>query len=465
MHLLRRHLYAHGGEVIPETIRFAALRPIVSPTTSLSLELHLRQPINHLNPALLLCAQGPELWKSQPGSTKTFEGARNIVTVFHDLARTAAPNLDYLVDALRRQQCMRRDSNHLAAAGRDRVAASDEFVIPDWAFTIALIYDSQNIRCMAHIPYLLPGDEGPHYLSFHFATLLFPSQCPDPCDVGSFVEGRYRVAMALLFLQQHISGLAALYQEVAWAASDSTQQLAHGRPIGKMPLAWRNLRSTSPTVSETYHVLQASLDFAARLAAYHQKVIGDGDICSSSDHTEPEAELVHQIHKWYDECAASHCPGAEHRSLVLSHSEGTHCHRGRLETAHCGTGDRPLGENSDSGQEGKELDPYLLELLGSLSAYDAAQSEEQTSADDVETVEHIRVKHAWEEYVAADLRLKYWCVPRLSDIIISVWLNTVNVAHYHVPIVILIKLPQALHVTRNLASRLSQAHPGPDPNP
>ena len=343
------------------------------------------------------------MWRDQPESTGTTEKPRGVITVLHDLARTATPSLDSLVNALRKKQRTPQD-NDCSVLDQDHVVAKDEFVLPDWAFTIALIYDSREISCVAHIPCLHPGDEGPHYLSFHFATLPFPSYCPDSCDVKSFVESRYRVAVALLSLQHHISRIAVLFQEVAWMTCqpDNTQKSVHERPPEKSPLGWQNLRCISPTVSETYHVLQASQDFAAQLNMHYQDMVEEDGMCSPI-RTERDPELVHEIHKWYDDCAASDCPGAEHQSSLdpsLKSTGDTRGFHGRHGAAHdtC----VQLKENSDYGQGGDELHPSFLELLGRLEAHYNAQAEEQASDD----LEYIR--EAWEEYAIHGLRLTYW---------------------------------------------------------
>ncbi|TFY67451.1 hypothetical protein EVJ58_g1605 [Rhodofomes roseus] len=75
--------------------------------------------------------------------------------------------------------------------------------------TIGLVYDSENIHMVAHIPYHTDGNY--KYLSLLFDKLPFPSRCTG--SVHEFIQGRYRVALALLSLQQHICRLTELPQQ------------------------------------------------------------------------------------------------------------------------------------------------------------------------------------------------------------------------------------------------------------
>ncbi|EPS97995.1 hypothetical protein FOMPIDRAFT_1127431, partial [Fomitopsis schrenkii] len=207
----RQKLYSVDGKAFPETIQFAALHSSMPPTSSLSLEYFSRLPISPSNPALLLCARGPHAWDTRsyiPQAALEY----SLSSTLRDLARTATPNLRSLMDALQCQQHARQHDTESLPSDQNG-AAHNETALPEWALHIGLIYDSQEIRCVAHIPYSPPSDT---YLSLHFATLPLPPNCSDTGDLKEFIEGRYRVAVALLSLQHHIARLAKLYQEASW---------------------------------------------------------------------------------------------------------------------------------------------------------------------------------------------------------------------------------------------------------
>ncbi|KAH9933920.1 uncharacterized protein B0H18DRAFT_1115273 [Fomitopsis serialis] len=185
VYIRKQNMGLDGQQIVPDTIQFMALYIPIQPITGLSLERLLRLPASRMNPALLLCAVGPRPWNMQ--CQRQWNDHENmLLPTRYDMARTAAPSLSSLVDGLR----------HQSDTGTTVVN------IPEWALIIGLIYDSQDVHFVAHIPFFSASAKEPRYLSFLFATLPFPSQCIE--NARDFVKARYRVAIALLSIQQHV---------------------------------------------------------------------------------------------------------------------------------------------------------------------------------------------------------------------------------------------------------------------
>lgn len=86
-------------------------------------------------------------------------------------------------------------------------------MLPACAMPIGVIYDANEIHLVAHIAYTTHGTR--RFLSLLFDTLPFPRNCTGlPRD---FVRARYRVALALLSLQQHVFRMVTLAESFAGA--------------------------------------------------------------------------------------------------------------------------------------------------------------------------------------------------------------------------------------------------------
>lgn len=394
------------------------------PTSSLSLEYFSRLPISPSNPALLLCARGPHAWDTRsyiPQAALEY----SLSSTLRDLARTATPNLRSLMDALQCQQHARQHDTESLPSDQNG-AAHNETALPEWALHIGLIYDSQEIRCVAHIPYSPPSDT---YLSLHFATLPLPPNCSDTGDLKEFIEGRYRVAVALLSLQHHIARLAKLYQEASWAAWDqpySPEPAAAFGPSAKWSLALKGLRCTSPTISEIASDMDKSLDLEQTSSAYAE--IMYGQLASSGSYAGPDSELVLRICDWYDACAADGCEGCETPTdSVLAALDGqpTDLHAGcqpsdvRLEFGlHTTDGEDDNPEDSDDQSQGDQPDHNHSDdrkdaeldssdsSLKALTDNDSDSDYASSSEDSCVSVQHLR--HQWKEHVLNKLQPEHW---------------------------------------------------------
>ncbi|KAI0734214.1 hypothetical protein C8Q72DRAFT_455774 [Fomitopsis betulina] len=402
VYIRKQQMYTHSGEPVPETILFAALYPFVPPTSPLSLKVYSRRPISPSNPALLLCAMGPDTWKSQfVGAGETRE--HSMTTILHDLARTAAPNLDSLMEAFRRQQQCVCQYDKNPTSERDYVMAQPEVVLPDWALTIGLIYDSEKIRCVAHIPYLPPGGEGPHYLSFHFATLPFPSDCPGSHDAKKFVEGRYRVTVALLSLQEHVARLAKLYEEVFWTARDqpySQEPSTALAPQAKWSLTLRGLPCASPTISEIALDVDKHkpMDLASRVSRAYGELMYDGLASSGSCGIDgPDAELVRRVCEWYDVCATQGCEGCNLPTDSVLGLDSIDCLALREDGDH-GPED---GEHDQDQLEDNQIDNDHMDCREDAQVESDDESPEALTDNDSEDLDpEVSVLRLWRQWKA-----------------------------------------------------------------
>ncbi|KAH9933917.1 uncharacterized protein B0H18DRAFT_1115271 [Fomitopsis serialis] len=119
----------------------------------------------------------------------------------------------------------------------------------DPPMTMGLIYDSECIRLVAHIPYAVA--DGYNYLSLLFDTLPFPSRCAGSAGASEFVRGRYRVALALLAVQQHIFRMVTRMERVEWPESHREAQRSAMRDLLVDRFAEVDVESDRPTSTET----------------------------------------------------------------------------------------------------------------------------------------------------------------------------------------------------------------------
>ena len=125
-------------------------------------------------------------------------------------------------------------------------------VLPACAMPIGIIYDAKEIHFIAHIAYSTEGTQ--RFLSLRFDTLPFP--CKYTGLAADFVRSRYRVALALLSIQQHIFRLVTLAESFTGAPSDSEsrQRVFTLRRLDR--LGWRTETPTpsfgSSEASSTY---------------------------------------------------------------------------------------------------------------------------------------------------------------------------------------------------------------------
>ncbi|EPS97985.1 hypothetical protein FOMPIDRAFT_1127394, partial [Fomitopsis schrenkii] len=167
----------------------------IGPSTPRSLEYLAYAPIGPASPALLLTTKGPASLWAERGDSGQEDAA--LSSVIRRLALLAEPSLTSLSDS------WLRISTDSGAASPGSATTK----LPACAMTIGVIYDANEINLVAHIPYTT-HDGKQRFLSLLFDTLPFPSKC-----VGitrNFVRERYRVALALLSLQQHVLRLVTL---------------------------------------------------------------------------------------------------------------------------------------------------------------------------------------------------------------------------------------------------------------
>ncbi|KAH9942722.1 hypothetical protein B0H21DRAFT_893032 [Amylocystis lapponica] len=165
----------------------ALLYTPIAPTKPYSFERLRNVPINPLNPALVLCMKGPARWVDDSSPP------RDLPTILHSLSDTATGSLVSLMtawSATRRQQAS----------------------LPRWATLIGIIYDSETIHFVAHIPYFAPDHTEPQFLSVLFDTLPFPASG----ESAECLRHRYRVALAMLCIQHHVLRVISIWEGTEW---------------------------------------------------------------------------------------------------------------------------------------------------------------------------------------------------------------------------------------------------------
>ena len=170
----------------------------IGPSTPRSLEYLAHSPIGPATPAFLLAMKGPAPW-SGVGSTAN-EGT-HLSALVRRLAHLTEPSLVAISEAWRR-----------STGNTDNATC----VLPACAMPIGIIYDAKEIHFIAHIAYSTEGTQ--RFLSLRFDTLPFP--CKYTGLAADFVRSRYRVALALLSIQQHIFRPVTLAESFIGAPSD-----------------------------------------------------------------------------------------------------------------------------------------------------------------------------------------------------------------------------------------------------
>ncbi|TFY67100.1 hypothetical protein EVJ58_g1842 [Rhodofomes roseus] len=180
-----------------------------SPTNSRSLEHLAYTPISAINPALVLCMKGPSRWPGgdHSDSEPTRTPSRDLAWTLRTLASTSELSVESIVQSL-----VHHSGDKNITLPSSDACLTPTIKLPACAMPMGLIYDSEQIHLVAHIPYL--NEDGRRYLCMVVDSLPFPSQCNG--DVPEFIRGRYRVALALLSLQHHISRLVTLLEHVHW---------------------------------------------------------------------------------------------------------------------------------------------------------------------------------------------------------------------------------------------------------
>ncbi|KAH9933940.1 uncharacterized protein B0H18DRAFT_951871 [Fomitopsis serialis] len=177
----------------------------IGPSTSASLEHLAYTPISALNPAVVLCMKGPARWPDDDDPNSERE---DLLQTRRNLALSSELSLASIVQSWSDS----RNNNGAAPSCEDMAAHSNATMLPACAMSMGIIYDSEWIHFVAHIPYITGNRH--RYLSLLLDTLPFPCRCVG--GVAEFVRGRYRVALALLSCQHHIFRLATLLEHVQW---------------------------------------------------------------------------------------------------------------------------------------------------------------------------------------------------------------------------------------------------------
>ncbi|OCH87793.1 hypothetical protein OBBRIDRAFT_827520 [Obba rivulosa] len=218
-------------------IDFAVLHTPFGASQSASVRRFRRLPISPVNPALALCVRRSGAWKAHCQQEPRLE------SVIHCLARTAAHSLPSLHAIwTRRTQCkLNRPEGHAPWETN-----SETGELPPWAVLIGIIYDHEMIHFVAHVPCGSNDPAAqPHHLSVHFESLPVPARGLKDVD-QQFLCDRYRAAIALLCLQQHIYRLTSLWDGVRETKEVYEVYAIHLRSLDK------KIERGTPTPSELY---------------------------------------------------------------------------------------------------------------------------------------------------------------------------------------------------------------------
>ena len=149
--------------------------------------------------------KGPARWP-QAGSRSPVEQGTNLSCVLRKLAHVTEPSLASISDSWHRRQ-----TGGMSAVSQ---SVAPTRMLPACAMTIGVIYDANEIHIVAHIAYTAHGAR--RYLSLLFDTLPFPRSWAGQVP-SDFVRARYRVALALLSLQQHVLRMVTLAEPLSSA--------------------------------------------------------------------------------------------------------------------------------------------------------------------------------------------------------------------------------------------------------
>ncbi|OCH87790.1 hypothetical protein OBBRIDRAFT_837116 [Obba rivulosa] len=218
-------------------VDFAVLYTALGASQSASIRRFKRLPISPFNPALVLCARSSRTWNAHCPQEAGLE------TIVHHLAITASYSLPSLhaVWAHRMRHSMDRPQGGALWKVDDEGGG-----LPSWAMLIGIIYDPAAIHFVAHIPYRsLDACDQPRYLSVHFESLPFPELSPEEVS-QHFLCDRYRVAVALLCIQQHVFRLTSLWDDVCQTKEEYELYATHLRSLDDKS------EPGTPTPSELY---------------------------------------------------------------------------------------------------------------------------------------------------------------------------------------------------------------------
>lgn len=212
------------------SLDFALIHCPMEPASPRSLEYLAYTPISSANPALLCAMKGPTAWRTEQGTS----GREDVTlsSVLRKLAFVTESSLASLSDSWLTR------ANTLSGLSPPDTAATG---LPAYTMIIGVIYDANEINLVAHIPFTEHGKR--RFLSYLFDTLPFPSTCTG--STRDFVRGRYRVALALLSLQHHVSRLMTLVEPSAGVPVQSGEQQA----IVRKRLEQLKLRAETPPPS------------------------------------------------------------------------------------------------------------------------------------------------------------------------------------------------------------------------
>jgi len=160
------------------SIDFAIIYYPLGPAASASLEHLAYTPVSAINPAVVLCMKGPARW---PIDNDPELDREDLMQTRRNLASSSELSLASIIQSS-------SDSQN----NNDSAAHSSTTTLPACAMSMGIIYDSEYIHFVAHIPYVTGSRH--QYLSLLLDTLPFPCQCTGA--VTDFIRGRYRVALA-----------------------------------------------------------------------------------------------------------------------------------------------------------------------------------------------------------------------------------------------------------------------------
>lgn len=183
-------------------INFAVILTPISPSSPTSSQALEHLPISLAHPALLLYTSSSPADSCRPNA-------------IHEQSRDAELSLAAIIAAWRLRSVQ---GLGLPDSPKD-IASEATTELPDWAFLLGVVEDSENIHLIAHIPYLEKGSEHFQYASVLFDSLPYPSQNLEFKDTANFLRRRYQLSLALICLQRHIFRLTLLWEGVPWPAS------------------------------------------------------------------------------------------------------------------------------------------------------------------------------------------------------------------------------------------------------
>ncbi|KAH9835151.1 uncharacterized protein C8Q71DRAFT_764375 [Rhodofomes roseus] len=280
---------------LPELVDCALMYYPTGPANSKSMERLAYTPISAMNPALMLTMKGPTRWPGPSNNdlTEPTPTEQDLSRTLRNLALTTEMSLDSVIRSF--SHFPSPQDALLPPSHDSNTGSTASVLLPACAMTMGLIYDSEQIHIVAHIP-CVTDDNNQSYLSLVVDTLPFPCRCIG--DVPEFIRGRYRVALALLSLQQHVVRLVTLLERVQWPEDVLSSHVE----ILRQWLEDRSVGLEIRTESSRGNPQQAQ-ESAGSWQKYFETIMPIGSI----DIQEPARQLTHRdVETWLQGCHTEH---------------------------------------------------------------------------------------------------------------------------------------------------------------